>query len=176
MAAPAFWAKSKNGKGVSDNFANALNWSTGAVPDGSHDAVINLPGSYTVTSSVSEAVAGIEMGVGPTLDITGGVFTANNGTDGGSANGNILVEGGATLDIDGNWNGSGRVNANGGTINVASALTITGTNIFTANGGDLELNDDNITQGTTAGAGGQIRTGQAFGGIININGGTITYG
>jgi hypothetical protein len=179
MAVADLWTKSKNGKGVSDNFATASDWS-GGVPGAGNDVVINLPGAYTITSSVNETVAGIQMsgpnqGV-PTLDIAGGTFTATNGTDGGSANGNILVEGGAILDINGNWGGSGRLNANGGTINVANAVTITGTNVFTANGGDLELNNDTITQGVTAGAGGQIRTGQAIGGVVDIIGGTVTYG
>jgi hypothetical protein len=144
------------------------------------NAVIDLPGSYAITSSVNQTVAGIQMGTPlaalvPKLRITGGIFTALNGTGGGSANGSIIVEGGATLNIGGNWSGSGRVNAEGGTVNIAGGQ-ITGTNIFNAIGGDIKLTDETITQGTTAGGGGQIRTGGGVGGTVDIVDGTISFG
>jgi hypothetical protein len=115
------------------------------------------------------------MGPLPILRINGGVFTALNGTGGGDANGNTIVAGGATLNIGGSWSGNGRVTTIGGAVNVAGGL-ITGTNIFNANGGDVKLTDETITQGTTAGPGGQVRAGGPVGGTVDIVDGTITFG
>jgi hypothetical protein len=68
-----FW---KNG--VNGDFGTASNWSTDTVPGGSDDAVINAPGTYTVTSLTSRSIAGLTVGLGVTFDVKAGFFSAGD--------------------------------------------------------------------------------------------------
>src|SRR5262249_34876437 len=66
---------------ISGNFAVAANWMPGNVPNGNHEASIGVAGTYTVTSSLSETVAALNISnTSATLAVTGGTFTATNGT------------------------------------------------------------------------------------------------
>ncbi len=105
MANIIHWAQA-----VSGDFADAAGWS-GA----SFQAATTTPGSmrrraaFTVTSSVDERVEGLDTASNATLLLTGGVFTALDGTDGGANSGLIAVQSGATLAVGDSLVNSGAI-------------------------------------------------------------------
>lgn len=73
--------------GISGNFDDAFNWSTGRVPSISDEALIDATGTYTVTTSLARTVHSLTLAGGATLNITNGEFDldffgadTNNGT------------------------------------------------------------------------------------------------
>src|SRR5450432_3932527 len=96
---------------VSDNFANPADWTGGVAPGSADDAYLDASGkvAYTVTASASETVNGIDTSATATLAITGGTFTATNGTDIGANAGTISVGNGAALAVAGSFNNTGSI-------------------------------------------------------------------
>ncbi|HZL00211.1 MAG TPA: hypothetical protein VFC47_09930, partial [Caulobacteraceae bacterium] len=119
---PAHWAHEASGV-----FATAANWTGGAVPGPVNDAILDAAGStaYTVTSAASQSVASIQTASTATLNITGGVFTASNGTGAGANAGTILAAGGGVT-IEGAVANTGHLAVNGGSITVMGAVTGSG--------------------------------------------------
>jgi hypothetical protein len=154
--ATIFW---KNG--VSGNFATASDWSTGTVPGAGDDAVINAPGTYTVTSTVSETIADMTVGLGATLNVKAGTFTIAGG-GGGSTNGGILkATAGATLFIEDNvinavGSSNGVIEAFGAGSSVG-VISVQGGAVAAVNGGQVVI-------------GGGLKDGalNAFGGEVDI--------
>jgi hypothetical protein len=68
--------------GVSGSFDTASDWSTGSVPGSTDDVFIDAGGTYTVTSSLTEAVASLASAVGTTLEVTAGEFDVGKGNAG----------------------------------------------------------------------------------------------
>lgn len=75
--------------GISGNFDDGFNWSTGVVPSASDDALIDATGTYAVeiTSPLTQTVHSLALVAGATLNITNGEFDldffgadTNNGT------------------------------------------------------------------------------------------------
>jgi hypothetical protein len=189
------WNKKNGVNGASGDFGTGANWLGGAVPGSGDDASIGLPGAYTVTSSAGGTVTinGLQIASAGVILSTAGpgeTFNITNGTDGGTVNGRVLVGSGDTLNILGNWSGTGRVSAlTGSIINVGAfggsgimvsdpggGFSATGTNASGPPGGVLNMNNDTFVQGVSAGFGGQIRAGETFGGTTNIYGGSISEG
>jgi hypothetical protein len=77
--------------GVSGHFNTAADWVGGVVPGGLDDAELTASGTYTVTSSQSNAVFGVALASGATLAVTNGTFTAADGTDGADNAGTISI-------------------------------------------------------------------------------------
>jgi hypothetical protein len=77
--------------GVSGDFATASNWSPAAVPGPTDNAIVAVPGTYTVTSSINETVDSLSvLDKHATLFITGASsFSATNGVNDGT----IIVDG-----------------------------------------------------------------------------------
>src|ERR1700683_3249878 len=88
---------------VSGDFTDASDWNGGVVPGSSDDAILDAAGgkAYTVTSTGNQTVRGVETAADATLAVSGGTFTATNGTDGEANAGVIAVSGGATLTLGG---------------------------------------------------------------------------
>jgi hypothetical protein len=96
--------------GASGDFGVGANWVTsggtsggpsGTVPSSSSNVEITQSGTYTVSSSENETINALTIAAGVTLEITGGVFAINNGTDFGTTFGTIEIASGATLDLGG---------------------------------------------------------------------------
>ena len=161
--------------GISGDFATALNWTPAAVPGPSDDAIIDVKGTYTVTSSVDETVDNLTLGnKHATLLISGSSFTTtsggvNNGTiDGtldvgttaGSATLTNLGQIDGTLVIAGNVSllGGGKVNGGISVETYLSFPTLTTDNVldlsgrigeFVTNTG-LLINNSGLLETTTA--------------------------
>lgn len=100
--------------GISGNFDDGFNWSTGAVPSASDDALIDATGTYVVTTSLSKTVQSLSTAAGATLDITGGEFDI--GFFGTSTNAGI-IEVQSHFDVFGALNNIGLVEVVGGPTN-----------------------------------------------------------
>ena len=84
-------------KTVSGNWGAAANWTPSRVPTPSDTAVINLPGTYTVTLDTDAALATVLVGAASgtqTLNVNGKSLTANALT--GSGGGKLLMNAGTT--------------------------------------------------------------------------------
>jgi hypothetical protein len=129
--APIVWQS-----GVSGDFALMANWSGSTSPGASNGVVLASGGNYTVTSSANEAVASLVTGATVTLKITGGIFTAAYGTGPGvGANaGTISVGEGALLQVGGNVDNTGTLDADGGTVVIGGAVTGAGNATIEGNG------------------------------------------
>ena len=116
---PNFWIGSESG-----NWSDPANWSRGVVPESGHRAVIDRPGSYTVTMNGNYAIDQLYMDASDaTLLLSGRIVTANveaiiesgrliirNSTINGGGrlinNGSMLVQGNSTLDVPLEQNGT----------------------------------------------------------------------
>jgi hypothetical protein len=80
--------------GISGSFELASNWSTGTVPNAglSDDALIDAPGTYTVTASLDHQVNDLSVVAGATFDIIGGEFFARTGTNSGVINNHSILQ------------------------------------------------------------------------------------
>ncbi len=134
---PAHWLNPTSG-----DFADASNWSNGAVPAVADNAVITATGSYTVTSTANESVHSIDLGANVTLDVGGGTFTIANG---GENDGLIKVEhAGSVLNVGGTVTNTGVIEAFDEAAQNAAPATVA-------------LNDAHINGGTVeAIAGGEL--------------------
>jgi hypothetical protein len=134
------WNKKNGVNGASGDFGTGANWLGGAVPGSGDDASIGLPGAYTVTSSAGGTVTinGLQIASAGVILSTAGpgeTFNITNGTDGGTVNGRVLVGSGDTLNILGNWSGTGRVSALTGSIINVGAFGGSGITISDPGGG-----------------------------------------
>ena len=139
-------------KAVSANFDTAADWSTGAVPGASDDAILDAAGSadYTVTASSSYTVQGVELAATGELDITAGSFTATKGTDAGANAGLIEVGDGATLGLGGSIDNTGAITL-GSTGDTTSLDLLTNTTLSGAGSVILSSNADNEIHGASSG-------------------------
>src|ERR1700693_771492 len=117
-------------------------WSLGHVPTSSEDAVIGA--NFTITSDTAEDVNSISLGSNSVLLITGGIFTAENGTGPNVNNGGIQVAGGAIIEINGGtFNNSStgviELKGSGASSQAALLLGLNGT-IPLAGSGTIEMN------------------------------------
>jgi hypothetical protein len=145
---------------VSGSFTNAADWSGGAVPGPSDDAILDAPGStpYTVTITSVQMINSLQTAANATLDLASGYVGDAEGTGAGVNAGIILVGAGATFVAGGEIVSSGRIEvygagatfsatgevANSGTIAIAGAAS--GGALFLVNnaatfsgGGDIVL-------------------------------------
>ncbi len=140
---------------ISADFNTAADWSAGAVPGASDNAILDAAGKthYTVAASTSETVNSLQLARTAVLAITGGAFTANNGTGGGANAGTIAVDDGAVFAVGGarTFNNTGAITLNsaGG----ATEVKFEG-NAALSGGGNITLSDNaaNTITGAAAGA------------------------
>jgi hypothetical protein len=95
--------------GVNGDFAVAANWNPATVPGSADTAAIIAVGTYTVGSAVDETVNSLTTIKTATLAVTGGTFTATNGTGIGANAGTIAVGDGADLVLGGVINNAGKI-------------------------------------------------------------------
>jgi hypothetical protein len=129
--------------GVSGDWSTASDWSAGAVPGPSDEAVMAAPGSYTVTVATSESVGSIVLNdPGAILDIHPVLF--QTGTL--DVSGSVVIQAG-TLELQGDRGGSffSGILAIGGSLDVRSGGTlfldggtIEGGSLIIRKGGALE--------------------------------------
>ena len=166
---------------VSGDWSVPANWSPNQVPGANDTALINTPGSYSVSVSDNESVSNLILGAASgtlTLNIVSGTFTVH-GTGSDSAKSVLVISGGVvsgagSILVGGplNWsagNISAEVQCSGGNINVSSSSSV-------SSGGEL-INNGNLTWTPNSGP----RTGQgsvisnATSGVISValNGNTL---
>ncbi len=129
-------------------WTNAANWSPAQVPGASDTAVINRPGTYTVTLNSAATLGALNLGSGSgiqTLQVQAAVLTVSGG--GTVANGGFLVSSNATL--------SGKL-----TIDTGGRLDLTGSDSKTFDKLDL------FNAGTVRWLAGSI--GFSFGSAANV--------
>ncbi len=126
--------------GGDGDWNTAGNWSTNTVPSSSDDAVIDAPGTYTVTITASISAGSIVIyNDGATLSISGSGVTASVTNDVTNA-GNLTLQDGAALTTYGDFANSGGVNLD--TVGTGgSSLTIGGmlTNSVSVSVGNSQL-------------------------------------
>jgi hypothetical protein len=176
----------------SGGFNAPANWNPAVVPVATIDAIIDAPGTFTVTASTSETMNSLAMAANATLLVSGGTFTVNNGSGVGGLAGNISASAGAVLALsgsvdnrgtiagagqlgDGQFTNAGTVNANasvGLTVDLGGRLgqNLAGALIEATAAGGLR-----IVGGTIANAGTMLAAGGSrlsFGsGVVNENNG-----
>ena len=126
---------------ISDNFSNAVDWSTGNVPGNAAIAMLTVAGSYVVTADSNHTVLGLATGTNTTLNITGdSTFTVTEGTPIGANRGLIPVADGSTLQVGGLFNNTSEIGlgANGH----ATTLAITAAGATLQGGGTVLMTDD----------------------------------
>jgi hypothetical protein len=144
--------------GVNGDFATASNWDLAVVPGPADDAIIAVPGAYTVTSSISETVDSLSiLDSAATLLINGNSgFLAVNGVNDGT----IIVDGSGFTFRGHHGQGSFE---NSGTLEAT-------------NGGSLVFDDETITntpQGVIDANGANTRVVLGAFGLVTIVGGTL---
>ena len=129
------WSKQINGA-----FTNAADWTGGAAPGTADDAILDAAGTtaYTVTTSASETVSSIQTAATATLAITGGEFTATNGTGAGGNAGSITLADGADFAIGGAFANTGKIAL--GSLGDATTLAIAATTTLSG-AGKVTLSD-----------------------------------
>ncbi|HXV00379.1 MAG TPA: hypothetical protein VG166_07765 [Caulobacteraceae bacterium] len=136
--------------GISGDFADGANWSTGTVPGSDDIAHIEAAGTYTVTSSMNEDVHSLAVTQGAALDLTGGTFGAGlHGTNlpelTVGADASISIGSGATLELGADSAGQSIVLAGnisvgpGGKLKLAQGLR---GSVGTSGGGTISLNGE----------------------------------
>ena len=122
--------------GVSGDFASGSSWTSGgtspstSAPIFNDNVLITHSGGYTVSSFDDQTINSLVMAAGATLDITGGVFTIDNGTFFSNTSGTIEVSSGGTLVLYGEVDNAGTIVASGGTIELSGTLTGAGANLI----------------------------------------------
>ncbi|MGI9169083.1 MAG: beta strand repeat-containing protein [Caulobacteraceae bacterium] len=128
---------------VSADFSTAADWTGGVVPGSADDAYLDAKGkgAYTVTSSASRTVNGIDTASNATLAVAAfTTFTATNGTDGGVNAGTVSVVNGGAFVFGGMMNNTGSI-AIGGAGN-DTALEVGAGAVTLAGGGTVALSDN----------------------------------
>ncbi len=117
---------------VSGDFSNASDWSIGAEPGPSDDAILDAsgPNPYTVSVSKNTTVNSIQTASNALLDILAG-FSATSGTGTGANAGAIQIENGGTLTLQGTVDNTGFIEIVGTTLTTSivlgpGAVTLTG--------------------------------------------------
>ena len=132
--------------GLSGDWSNPSDWSAGAVPGPSDEAVIAAAGSYTVTVTASESVGSIVLNdPGAILDIQPSPPFQTVALD---VSGSVVIQSG-TLEIQGEgYHLGGGTLAIGGSLDVQSGATlfldggtIEGGSLIIARGGAFEANE-----------------------------------
>jgi hypothetical protein len=137
-------------QGVSGNWTDATKW-VEAVPDANHEASIAAAGTYTITSPSDVTVAALNIAnKTATLSITGGTFTATNGTGADVNTGIIAVQNGATLVLGGTITNNGTIAA-AGTLKLEGAVTGSGKTKISGTG-EMEIAHANSAENVTFGA------------------------
>jgi hypothetical protein len=149
---------------VSGSFTNPGDWSGGVVPGATDKAVIDAVGAdpYTVTSAVDETVRTLQTGAEATLAVTGGTFTATDGT-GSAKQGNagvILIGAGATFAAGGTIANSGTIALDGPTGKTGRATLTLDTYTTLTGGGEISLG---------GGGGDVVVAGHRFAILYNTN-------
>ncbi|MEK9283021.1 Ig-like domain-containing protein [Bradyrhizobium sp. ISRA442] len=211
MAAKTWTGGGSTGNPNSGNWSSSGNWSPSGVPAAGDDVTIggNSGGSYTVTLDVSSAAlnsltmnfnntATLLIGSGKTLNVTNTVSLNSTNIismSGGTVNAGTLaliapsanVTGFGTLSISGHYTGTGKLTANGGTLDVFgtvdSGVVLT---IGTSSNSNLKLEGtatsaaitiNNANQTLEIGASGSLTLTAAesiTNGKIQLDGGTLT--
>jgi hypothetical protein len=162
---------------VNGSFTNATDWNGKKIPGASDDAVLDAVGAaFTVTSGMSETVQSVQLASNATLSLTGGVFTASDGTGLGSNAGVILVGVGATLALANQINNSGRIAVEGSaTLDVEGDVENTGVILLSsAGGGSTNIAAMTIASNTTLSGGGGLDLSDSRYNEIVCNGATLT--
>jgi hypothetical protein len=119
--------------GAGGSWSSGTNWSTGSPPGPTDSAVINLPGTYTVTVDASANAAFLDLGTvvgagtktlvmaSPTLTLASGGIVGADGIFSQSAG---SLTGGGTLLVAGTFNWSGGTLSGAGVLQVASTGTL----------------------------------------------------
>jgi len=119
-AAPTQWASAVDG-----DFDDAANWSGGAVPGASDEAVLAASGAaFQVDVSSDTTVASLQTAANATLAIDGALFDAAAGTGGFANTGTITGEAQSALVIGGSVNNAGLITVP--TVEIAGDTTLTG--------------------------------------------------
>jgi hypothetical protein len=138
--------------GTSGDWSNSTDWTGGKPPGAADAAIVDAPGTYTLTVTGTDAVGSVRLDdAGATLDITGTGTLAVSGS--------TVVQSG-TLEID----PSGLLE-NGGTLTVRSSgsLLLNGT----LQGGTLDLDHGSTLESTTTvpGVPGTLENVRVLGGL-----------
>ncbi|MEO7025947.1 MAG: hypothetical protein ABI056_00160, partial [Caulobacteraceae bacterium] len=178
---------------VNADFNTAADWSTGAVPGASDNAILDATGgAFDVTASTSETVNSIQLASNATLSITGGTFTANAGTGAGANAGAIVIGSRTAFAVTGGLDNTGSINLSGagnygaalivntagatltGGGQVVSTTTGAGNVIEGAAAGDTLTNFDNTISGSGALGNGRLTLINDAKGVIDANSGVLT--
>ena len=159
---------------ISGPFVTGADWSGGAVPGTSDEAILDAAGgAYAVTSSADQTVLGVQLASNASLDIAGATFTLLDGTDGGANAGSIVVNGGATLAAAGQIENVGAIavgtsESSLGTLLVQGKTTLSGAGSVMVNGGIIDISDGAtlINKHNTIAGQGAIFGGTNGGGIL----------
>ncbi len=117
------------------DFGTASNWSSGFVPGTTDMAIIDLPGTYTVTSS-SRSLGGLTLG-------------GLSGTQTFALNGNLALNGPAVVNPNGFFNFGDGTLSGGGTVAVAGQMSFIGT-LATYAAGTLTIQSGGIVTKNTS--------------------------
>ena len=173
---------------TSADFNTAGDWSTGTVPGGSDDAILDaVGGAFTVSTSTGETVNSIQLASNATLNINARTFTATNGTGSGANAGAINIENNAYAALGGTVKNTGSItldsvgNDTRLIINTAVSLTgggkltLTDNSANTVNGAAAATtltNVDNTISGSGALGAGQLTFINQTKGVVNATGAT----
>jgi hypothetical protein len=125
---------------VSADFNTASDWSSGAVPGASDDAILDATGApFIVTASTTETVNSIQLSSNATLDINARTFTATTGTGSGVNAGTINIDNNAYMTVAGALNNSGSINLV--SLGNDTRLSLSG-NVVLKGAGKLTLSDN----------------------------------
>jgi hypothetical protein len=127
---------------VSADFSTLGDWTGGVVPGPSDDAILDATGgAFTVTVSTNTAVNSIQTAAAAILSISGGTFTASNGSGSGANAGSIVVGDDTTFDIGGDVDNSGVIllDSAGDSTNLE---ILSGQNLTLTGGGTVRLSDN----------------------------------
>ena len=145
----------------------------GVLYDGNGDSgVVNLG---TITQAISGGY--LQVANFATFANKGLINVGNGGTFFEHATtftnaGTINVTGGGDLLLQGNWESTGKINANGGTIELGGTFTTAQIDTITASSSTIKIEGDLVNTGTTL----AIGAGSALGTLTLANAGTITGG
>jgi hypothetical protein len=168
---PVTWASQ-----VSGTFSTAADWEGEAAPTAADIAHLTATGAtpYTVTAAVSTTVSSVETGSTATLAVTGGTFTATQGTGASENAGAISVAAGATLAVGGIVDNAGKV-----TVAAGGTLLVAGSGLITTGSGNLSLAgaikgasaSATLTNGSLISGAGQLGDGVMT--LVNLSGARI---
>ncbi len=127
---------------IDGTFRAAADWTGGAVPGPSDDAVLDASGAnlYTVTASSSQSVDSVQLAVDAILSVTGGTFLSATGTGAGANAGWLLIADGATFQASGQMDNTGLIAVNGA--GHPTSLVVGAGGLTLSGHGTVAMNDD----------------------------------